>query len=627
MWRHLYLTCKNGDGFKCGLCPQKFPSENEKDQHESSHHQIGGAYFRRLTNAFRCEIYEHAFNQENSVEGAFMNCRVPLLHLLQLYLKRRKLLKYRLVVDGLIQKTDGSQSTVPMRTTTRRLLLGDYRYLEDAIFEDRREILNRQEGILARTGSGESLLGITAVRVELGQCDIFGGSGLMKKADLTKIPGYEYLIDIKKDDELCFYRCVAHALRLALKSNEIPNVTSHLETFMFRELKFEKRAMKLSKIKFFEKANALGQFGVNVFYHEGKMVYPIYRSIFKDHRMKINLLLISDYDQNQVETDSLDSENQSHFVLINDLNQFMSKNISITGTKMRQNVRFCENCLLCFYSQTKLKTHQELCFQNKEQKVRIPKKGSVTEFKNHLKKYPSPFIGFCDFEAILEKRNRASNKSCLSCQEGQSIKNCDHATHVINDHIPVGFSLLFVDNNLNIVYMKQGHGENCMSQFFKALNEAGNSLIPLMNKEAKLKPWNEKWEKHFLEAEFCHICEQPFNDFDFDLQRVRDHDHFSGQPMGVAHNKCNRLRRVPKKLTIYVHNLAGYDSHFLLHNFEKNSSFHKENMRAIPINSQKFRTLEFSKFLFLFIFLFWDTVRYFEVQSIIFYNKIDSYKS
>ena len=176
MWRHLYLACKQGNGFKCGICPARFHTELEKDLHEEKNHQIGGAYFNRIMNAFRCEIYEHVFGQENSVEGAFVNCRLPLLHLLQFYLRRRKLLKYRLVVDGLILKTDGTNSVVPMRTTTRRLLMGDYGYLEDSIQEDKREILNRHEGLLARTGSGESLLGIKAIRVELGQCDIFGGA-------------------------------------------------------------------------------------------------------------------------------------------------------------------------------------------------------------------------------------------------------------------------------------------------------------------------------------------------------------------------------------------------------------------------------------------------------------------
>ena len=86
--------------FRCGICPTKFATEHEKEQHEEQSHQIGGAYFQRLAQAFRCDIFEHRFNQENSVEGAFVQSRLALLHLLQFYLRRRKLLKYRLVVMG-----------------------------------------------------------------------------------------------------------------------------------------------------------------------------------------------------------------------------------------------------------------------------------------------------------------------------------------------------------------------------------------------------------------------------------------------------------------------------------------------------------------------------------------------
>ena len=603
MCRHLYISCKITKQCRCGICPNKYATEVEKERHEEKCHQIGGAYFQRLVNAFRCEVFEHRFNQENSVEGAFVRSRLPLLHLLQFYLRRRKLLKYRLVVMALILKTDGTESEVPMRTTTRRLLMGDYGYLEDSIQEDKLEIQGRQEGLLARTGSGESLLGVTSLRVELGQCDIFGGHGIsLSNADLTKIPGFEHLQSFENTDNLCFYYCVAYKL---IPSHVCPS-EENAKLIMEHQLTYQNTAMKLSKIRYFEKANEGHNFGINVFYHEGKMVYPVYRSIFKDGRKKINLLLIKTTPINENSEESEFDENapfeddgNNHFVLINNLDKFMTKQMTLTGRKLRQKVTFCENCLLCFYSNQKLRDHQELCFKNKEQKVRIPKRGTLTVFKNHMKKFPAPFIGFCDFEAILQKRDRQEKTDCLNCQQGKARKLCDHATHILNDHIPVGFSLIFVDHGLNIVYSKKGHGDNCMSAFFEALEEAGKLLLPLMNKESKPKPWSSKWEKYFLEADICHICEEPFDDLSFNLQKVRDHDHFTGKPLGAAHNQCNRLRRSPKKLTVYVHNLAGYDSHFILHNFDKKSGMQGGPIRAIPINSQKFRTLEFSQFLFL----------------------------
>ena len=586
MQRHLFVSCKLNNCFNCNFCEKSFSTELKKDQHEDRMHHFGGAYFNKITNAFRCEVFQHEFQNERSVEGAFINLRLPLLNLLRFYLRRRKLIKYRLVVDGLILKTDGTQSTVPMRTTTRSFLMGDFHYLPDSIQEDKLEILNRQEGILARTGSGETLLGITAVRVELGQCDIFGGSSkFLEIADIKKIPGSEYLYNCESDNNLCFYHCV---------SQHLANVRNMSFDDIYQQLKFKKVAMNISKIRFFEKANDALNIGVNVFILDGKMVYPGHKSIFSDERTKINLLLIPTKNE-----DVLNDDITHHYVLILNLNKFLEKQHGLTGQRNRKNVVYCENCLLCYTSTEKLKTHQELCFLNKQQKVSIPKQGDITKFKNFLKQFPFPYIGFCDFEAILRPQDRKENTNCENCRLGNPIKMCNHSTHVLNNHIPVGYSLLFVDKNHKIVYQKQGHGNNCMASFFADLNQAADMLLPLMNKESKLEPWNDWWEDKFNTATSCHICHQPFSNTHFDYQKVKDHDHHSGEPLGAAHNKCNRLRRYKQKLVIYVHNLAGYDSHFLLQNFDLQDPKASQNMRAIPINSQKFRTLEFSKFLFL----------------------------
>src|SRR5208283_4035927 len=48
------------------------------------------------------------------------------------------------------------------------------------------------------------------------------------------------------------------------------------------------------------------------------------------------------------------------------------------------------------------------------------------------------------------------------------------------------------------------------------------------------------------------------------LDKVRDHDHFTGDYRGAAHAKCNFQLRKMYKLPVFFHNLRGYDSHLLV---------------------------------------------------------------
>ena len=53
----------------------------------------------------------------------------------------------------------------------------------------------------------------------------------------------------------------------------------------------------------------------------------------------------------------------------------------------------------------------------------------------------------------------------------------------------------------------------------------------------------------------CTICQMD------NILKVRDHNHETGKYRGCAHRLCNLQYNV--KLVVMVHNLRGYDSHFL----------------------------------------------------------------
>ena len=71
--------------------------------------------------------------------------------------------------------------------------------------------------------------------------------------------------------------------------------------------------------------------------------------------------------------------------------------------------------------------------------------------------------------------------------------------------------------------------------------------------------FTEKDKKQFIKASYCWICgEELGND------RVRDHCHYTGRYRGPAHNSCNLKYRKPESVSVFFHNLTGYDSHLFI---------------------------------------------------------------
>ena len=74
----------------------------------------------------------------------------------------------------------------------------------------------------------------------------------------------------------------------------------------------------------------------------------------------------------------------------------------------------------------------------------------------------------------------------------------------------------------------------------------------------------ENDEQCFRTVDGCHICGEKYTDKDV---RVRDHSHITGKFRGSAHQECNlKLRIKPEglKIPVILHNLRGYDSHFIM---------------------------------------------------------------
>ena len=92
----------------------------------------------------------------------------------------------------------------------------------------------------------------------------------------------------------------------------------------------------------------------------------------------------------------------------------------------------------------------------------------------------------------------------------------------------------------------------------KIINYEEKEMIPLTYEE----------NKSCKEQEACHVCEGKFcldkDDKNYKNKRkVKDHCHYTGKFRGTAHSKCNLNYKVPKDITIIIHN-ASYDTHFII---------------------------------------------------------------
>lgn len=78
------------------------------------------------------------------------------------------------------------------------------------------------------------------------------------------------------------------------------------------------------------------------------------------------------------------------------------------------------------------------------------------------------------------------------------------------------------------------------------------------NKPLKM---TDEEEENFKKADECHICNKQYVEKHI---KVIDHCHVTGKYCGSAHQSCNINFQLSDKFPVILHNLRGYDSHFVI---------------------------------------------------------------
>ena len=93
-------------------------------------------------------------------------------------------------------------------------------------------------------------------------------------------------------------------------------------------------------------------------------------------------------------------------------------------------------------------------------------------------------------------------------------------------------------------------------------------------------------DRDFAAAIECRVCHKPFDAGKAD--KVRDHDHATGKYRGAAHNLYNLRLRISYKITVFIHNSRGYDSHLIVRALDK---FPQVPIQVIGQGMEKYLTL------------------------------------
>ena len=252
------------------------------------------------------------------------------------------------------------------------------------LYEDAREKIWKNFENWLKNGSGYRIERVENIQLTVAKyTPIFGTSYIKTPKSLF---GKHALINVKNNDNLCFF----WAILSALKKNEVKSNIGNVRTYRkyLKMLKFDSTAipMQIENIPQFEKMNGLA---INVYSvkENGCQVNPLFLTKIRDNPL-INLLLIMGKEKN-------------HYVWIKHFNRLLCDN----RKSRRDSKVFCPHCMYGFVKRhngvKRLMQHVKQCSELTPQRIVFPNKGEeFLQFDDFEKGMKMPFVIYADFECI-----------------------------------------------------------------------------------------------------------------------------------------------------------------------------------------------------------------------------------
>ena len=405
-------------------------------------------------------------------------------------------------------------------------------------------------------GSGWVFLEVESLTLHTSIWDPLRASSYIELPQFLK--NKQAIINMKNQDNKCFLWSVLRALN--------PKDTN--PDRIDKDLKSKEDTLNMEGINYpvdfrgvdrFESQNP--DISISILgYNKEEKTYPLRISKYTKYKKEdgrkydIVLLLIKD------------GEN-SHYCLVKNLSALLTSQIN----KHKGKLYFCLNCLNGYDKPEKLEYHKEYCSEKESVKINMPPPDTYLKFKNFLHSEKAPFAIYADFESLIKP-----------------IDNCDpdpnkSYTKKYQKHEPVSFSYYIKSFNESVYesrlkgYIKEKPEDPDAIDIF--INWLEEDVKDIANMKIKPIEITEEEEKQFYKASDCWICGKELKG-----DRVKDHCHYTGRYRGPAHNICNLKYSKPNSISVFFHNLAGYDSHL----FIKKLGITEGNIDCIPNNEEKY---------------------------------------
>ncbi|CAG2200881.1 unnamed protein product [Mytilus edulis] len=404
-------------------------------------------------------------------------------------------------------------------------------------------------------GSGFVFDGIKSVKVKLYKYEYQRASSYIplqfKSSNIINVQN--------KKDNKCFLWSILASLFPANKDKQ--RVTKYKEYENEINMKGIEYPVSIKDIPKVEKQNNLS---INVFALEDQTnkqsLHPVYISNVESKNV-IDLLYI-------------ESNENTHYCLIKDLNSFMCD-------KNRNKSFICRNCLQGFQREETLIKHKKICYDNEHCKTIMPKPGkNILEFNNHHFKNKLPFVIYCDFEAYnipMQSCTPDPNKSYIKPISKQEINSYGMYVHSDYPEIykPQYFSYV---------------GDDAVEKYVEKVMKIYKEITYKIYLNEKKKPiLNNHEEDEFQEATGCYICGEEFKE----SEKVREHNHLSGKYRGAACQSCNTKEgKATKLIPVFFHNGSNYDFHFLIEELMKYEDEYNK-VKLLSKNSENYISIDY----------------------------------
>lgn len=574
--------------FLCGLIFKEFSDlddHHENNHRPSSYFEIKESAFQKTAICYRYIYEKSKFLTLSMAQNEFI--KKEMKKIIRHETAKKNTIKYSIIFIADLNMFDNrnniiSKATIPFRSQTFTSAPIEKGRIKRNINFALEEHANRIESFI-NNGSNWVFNRPLAMDVEIcGVNAMFVGSNKFCSLNLEKIPNKKHLINVPSKKDKCLLYCIAEALygKKITNKKTVSEYKKYVQKFNIAGINFP---TSIKDVRKFVSINPNLDIKINILFYTDKKIFPIESAIGTGKKI-VNLLVVS------VENELDKSKSCFHFLLITNLDKFLSKIYKNENGSFYQQIFYCSNCLNKFYRKETRDEHYEKCILNKAQIEKVPDiTNNIIKFVKYENQFKNNLVGYLDFESALHKIDDV----CESCATLRCKCNSSY-TRFENIQKAICFSFIIINKENAILYEKTYSGENAGDVFLDDLLLQEKLWIKkyLHEKNPMTKLTNAQ-ELLYNNSEKCYMCDKAFTVDDY---KVRDHDHFSGLFVGPAHNSCNLRRRKQKHLKIYLHNGAKYDFKFLVKSLAKKDF---SNLYILPYNMENFRLIKFNSFMFL----------------------------